>query len=114
MWNMGTQTIGNFHNNISYMLRTLPIKRTSYYVLYSGGCKCNSLWPVSFRSGRYDLRIYTVKQSKMRNFTFDAPWPEKTKEHRLGSVKQTKELKNEQKKQQDNCSYFLPFYFFFI
>ncbi len=25
----------------------------------------------------------SVKHSKMRNFTFDAPWPEKTKEHRL-------------------------------
>jgi hypothetical protein len=26
---------------------------------------------------------YSIKHSKMRNFTYDAPWPEKTKEHRL-------------------------------
>jgi hypothetical protein len=31
------------------------------------------------------LRIYNVKHSKMRNFTFNALWPEKTNEQRLGA-----------------------------
>jgi hypothetical protein len=31
------------------------------------------------------LSRYNVKHSKMRNFTFDVPWREKTKEHRLGA-----------------------------
>jgi hypothetical protein len=31
------------------------------------------------------LRRYSVKHSKMRNFKFIAPWPEKTYEHRLGA-----------------------------
>ncbi len=31
-------------------LRTLSVKWTSFYVLYSGGHKCNSLWGVSLRS----------------------------------------------------------------
>jgi hypothetical protein len=34
------------------------------------------LWP---------LLRYNLKHSKMRNFTFDNSWPEKTKEHRLGA-----------------------------
>jgi hypothetical protein len=31
------------------------------------------------------LRKHNVKHSKMRNFTFNAPWPEKTNEQRLGA-----------------------------
>jgi hypothetical protein len=49
------------------------------------------------RSGCCNLRRCSVKQSKMRNFTFDAPWPEKIKEHKLESVKQGNEMKNEGK-----------------
>jgi hypothetical protein len=29
---------------------TLSVNWTSFYVVYSGGCKCNSLWPASLRS----------------------------------------------------------------
>jgi hypothetical protein len=32
---------------------TLFVKWTSFYVLYSGGHKCNSLWPVGLSSSRY-------------------------------------------------------------
>ena len=38
------------------------------------------------------LRRYSVKHSKMRNFTFDALWPRKTKEHRLGANQHHLEL----------------------
>jgi hypothetical protein len=30
----------------------LSVKWTPFYVVYSGGCKCNSLWPTSLRSSR--------------------------------------------------------------
>ncbi len=33
--------------------RTLSVKWTPFYALYSGCCKRNSLWPVSLRSGSY-------------------------------------------------------------
>jgi hypothetical protein len=33
----------------------------------------------------WSLRRYSVKPSKMRNFTFVSPWPEKTKEYKLGA-----------------------------
>jgi len=33
-------------------LGTLSVKWTPFYVVYSGGCKCNSLWPASLRSSR--------------------------------------------------------------
>ncbi len=33
----------------------------------------------------WQLRRCTVKHSETRNFKFNAPWPEKTKEHRLGA-----------------------------
>jgi hypothetical protein len=34
-----------------HMLPTLSKKWAPFYVLYSGGHKCNSLWGVSLRSG---------------------------------------------------------------
>jgi hypothetical protein len=38
---------------------TLSVKWTSFYVVYSGGCKCNSLWPASLRSSRTADRAYS-------------------------------------------------------
>jgi hypothetical protein len=37
----------------------LSVKWTSFYVVYSGGCKCNSLWPASLRSSRTADRAYS-------------------------------------------------------
>ncbi len=31
------------------------------------------------------LRRYSIKYSKVRKFTFNAPWPEETEEHKLGA-----------------------------
>jgi hypothetical protein len=33
-----------------HVTNALSVKWTSYYVAYSGGCKCNSLWPASLHS----------------------------------------------------------------
>ena len=43
---------------------TRSAKWTSFYVLYSGGCKCKSLWPVSLRSGCYaDITKFCVNST---------------------------------------------------
>jgi hypothetical protein len=36
-----------------YFFTTLSVKWNSFYVLYSGGYKCNSPWLASLRSGRH-------------------------------------------------------------
>ncbi len=46
------------------------------------------------KSPLWPLRRNSEKHSKMRNFTFDAPWPEKTREHRLGANQHTLDLKS--------------------
>ncbi len=64
--------------NIIQWAHALSEKWTSFYVLYSGGHKCNSLWGVSLRSDftqiwRKDLR----RKPHKCNLTFDAPCLEK-------------------------------------